>query len=137
VGFLLSFHAIWRWVLLTAAVIVVLKTLFGWLGRQPWTSLDERLGLAYVVTVDVQVLVGLIIWLFGPIGLRTLSQAMGSPGLRFLALEHPILALASMGFAHVGRSRSRRLEDPVAQHRTAFIFYSLSLLLLAAIFIVA
>lgn len=134
-GFLLSFHAFWRWVLLAAAVVVVLKSLVGWLGRQPWTRLDDRLGMAYVIIVDVQVLVGLIIWLFGPMGLRMLTQAMDNAGLRFIALEHPILMLISMAFAHIGRSRSRRLTDPVAQHRTSFIFYTLSLLFLAAIFL--
>jgi len=137
VGFLLSFHSIWRWVLLVAAVLVVVKSLTGWLGRRAWTSLDDRLGLAYVVTVDVQVLVGLIIWLFGAVGLRTLTQAMGNPGLRFLVLEHPILMLISMAFAHVGRGRSKRLLDPVAKHRSAFVFYSLSLLFLAAIFLMS
>jgi hypothetical protein len=134
-GFLLSFHAFWRWVLLVIAAIVVIKSLVGWLGRQPWTQLDDRLGMAYVIAVDVQVLVGLLIWLFGPMGLRVLTQAMGDAGLRFIALEHPILMLISMAFAHVGRSRSRRGADPVAQHRTAFIFYALSLLFLAAIFL--
>jgi hypothetical protein len=68
-------------------------------------------------------------------GLRVLTQAMGDAGLRFIALEHPILMLISMAFAHVGRSRSRRGADLVAQHRTAFIFYALSLLFLAAIFL--
>jgi hypothetical protein len=137
VSLLLSLHSIWRWVLLAAAIIVVVKSLVGWLGRQSWTTLDDRLGLAYVIAVDVQVLLGLLIWLFGPIGLKTLSQAMGNPGLRFLALEHPILMLISLAFAHIGRSRSKRMDDPVAKHRTAFIFYALSLLFLAAIFLMA
>lgn len=136
-GLLLSLHAIWRWVLLAAAVIVVLKSLVGWLARQSWTALDDRLGLAYVVAVDVQVLLGLIIWLFGPIGLKTLTQAMESPQLRFLALEHPILMLISMAFAHIGRSRSKRMADAGAKHRSACVFYSLSLLFLAAIFLMA
>jgi hypothetical protein len=137
VSFFFSLHAIWRWVLLAAAILVVAKSLIGWLGKQPWTPLDDRLGLAYIITVDVQVLLGLIIWLFGPIGLKTLTQAMGNPGLRFLALEHPILMLISLAFAHIGRSRSKRMDDPVAKHRTAFIFYTLSLLFLAAIFLMA
>jgi hypothetical protein len=134
-GFLLSFHAFWRWVLLAAAILVVGKALIGWLGRRPWTQIDDRLGMFYVIAVDVQVLVGLIIWLFGPMGLRTLSESMGNAGLRFIVLEHPILMLMSMLFAHIGRSRSRRGADPVAQHRTAFIFYVLSLVFLALIFV--
>jgi hypothetical protein len=134
-GYLLWFHAFWRWVLLAAALVVVLKALIGWLGKQPFTGLDDRLGLVYVIAVDVQVLVGLIIWLFGPTGLRVLDLAMANAGLRFIALEHPILAIISLAFAHIGRNRSSHGADGPTQHRTAFFFYVLSLLFLAAIFL--
>jgi hypothetical protein len=44
-GFVLQLHSIWRWVLLVAAAIVVLKSLIGWLGKRPFTKLDDQLGL--------------------------------------------------------------------------------------------
>ena len=134
-GLLLTLHSIWRWVLLAAACVVVVKALVGWLGRRPFTQLDSQLGLAYTITVDIQVLLGLLLWLFGPLGLRTLSQSMGDAELRFIVLEHPILMLIGLALAHIGRTRSRKGESPVAQHRAAFIFYGLSLVCIALIFL--
>jgi hypothetical protein len=131
----LQLHAIWRWVLLVAAVVVVLKALIGWLGKRPFTKLDDQLGLIFTMVVDIQVLLGLIIWLFGPLGLRNLSQAMGNAALRFIVLEHPILMLIALAFAHVGRARSKQATDDVAKHRISFIFYLLSFVFIALIFV--
>lgn len=132
---LLQLHAIWQWVLLAAAVLVVLKALTGWLGKQRFAGLDDRLGLAFTIIVDVQVLLGLILWLFGSLGLRTASQAMSNAALRFIVWEHPILMLLALVCAHIGRTRSKKAVDDGARHRTSFIFYLLSLLFIALIFL--
>ena len=134
-GFVLQLHAIWRWVLLVAAIAVMAKALIGWLGKQPFGKLDNQLGMAFTMIVDIQVLLGLIPWLFHQPGLQNLSQAMGSAPLRFIVLEHPILMLVALAFAHIGRSRSKKLTDSAARHRTSLIFYLLSLVFIALIFV--
>jgi len=134
-AFVLQLHAIWRWVLLVAAIVVVIKALIGWLGKRPFTKLDDQLGMAFTMIVDIQVLLGLIIWLFGPLGLQTLSQAMGHAALRFIVLEHPILMLIALAFAHIGRARSKKASDDAVKHRTSFVFYLLSMVFIALIFL--
>jgi hypothetical protein len=134
-AFVLQLHAIWRWVLLVAAIVVVVKALIGWLGKRPFTKLDDQLGMAFTMIVDIQVLLGLIIWLFGPLGLRNLSQAMGNAALRFIVLEHPILMLIALAFAHLGRSRSKKATGDTAKHRSSFVFYLLSVVFIALIFL--
>jgi hypothetical protein len=134
-AFVLQFHAIWRWVLLVAAIVVVIKALVGWLGKRPFTKLDDQLGLGFTIIVDIQVTLGLIIWLFGPLGLQTLSQSMGNAALRFIVLEHPILMLIALAFAHIGRARSKKAVDDTAKHRISFIFYLLSFIFIALIFL--
>ena len=134
-AFVLQLHAIWRWVLLVAAIVVVIKALVGWLGKRPFTKLDDQLGMAFTVIVDIQVLLGLILWLFGQLGLRNLSQAMGNSALRFIVLEHPILMLIALAFAHIGRARSKKAADDTVKHRTSFVFYLLSVVFIALIFL--
>jgi hypothetical protein len=134
-AFVLQLHAIWRWVLLIASIVVVIKALVGWLGKRPFTKLDDQLGMAFTIVVDVQVTLGLIIWLFGPLGLQNLSQAMGNAALRFIVLEHPILMLIALAFAHIGRARSKKVADDTAKHRVSFVFYLLSFVFIALIFL--
>lgn len=134
-GFIWELHAIWRWVMLAAGVIVILKALLGALGRQSWTRLDDRLGMIYMMVIDIQFLIGLILWFVGPFNFRQLSVAMGNPLLRFYLLEHPILSIVALALAHIGRGRSRSAGTDARKHRAAFIFYSLSFLLIVLIVI--
>lgn len=128
-------HALWRWVVLAVAIVVVIKALVGWLGKQRWDALDDRLGLLFTIAVDIQVLLGLIAWLIGPFNVTQLSNAMGNPLLRFYLLEHPIFGLLAVALAHIGRSRSRKASSDAQKHRAAFIFYLLSFLFIVLIFI--
>jgi hypothetical protein len=134
-GFVLQLHSVIRWIVLIAGALVVVKALIGWLSKQPWTSLDDRLGLAYTVVMDVQFLLGIIAWLFGPFGLKSLASAMSQPYARFIAMEHGLLILIALALAHIGRTRSKKANKPAARHRIALIFYGISFLLVALVFL--
>lgn len=136
-AYILLAHAGVRWVLLAAGIVVVAKALIGWLGKQPFGKLDDRLGLVFTIVVDIQVLLGLIVWLFARPGLRDLAQAMSNSTLRFIVLEHPILMLIALVFAHMGRSRSKKATADATKHRVSLIFYLLSLVFIALIFVLA
>ena len=136
-AYVLLAHAIVRWVLLAAGIIVVAKALIGWLGKQPFAKLDDQLGMIFTMVVDIQVLLGLIVWLFARPGLRDLAQAMSNGSLRFIVLEHPILMLIALTFAHMGRSRSKKATTDATKHGVSLNFYMLSLVFIALIFVLA
>ena len=57
---LLSAHSGWRYVVIFVLLVALAKFLIGWLGRGPWQVWDQRLGLAALIAVDIQVLLGLL-----------------------------------------------------------------------------
>lgn len=134
-GFVMLLHGYGRWVLLAAAILVVLKALIGSLGKQPWRKLDDQLGLAYTIVMDIQFLLGLIIWFFGPTGLRMLSSVMGNAYGRFIALEHGLLIVIALALAHVGRARTKKAGSDAAKQRSALLFYGLSAVFVALVFV--
>lgn len=124
---LLTLHSWWRWVVLLVAAITVIKMLFGWLGRREWTRLDDQLGLIFTITIDIEVLLGILVWI--------MSQAW-TRGM-VAAFEHPITMLLALVLAHVGQRRARKTTDGTAKYRTSAIFYTLSfVLILAGVFLV-
>ncbi len=133
--FWLDIHMVWRWVLLVAGLAVIIKALLGWLGKKEWSSLDDRLGMFYTITVDVQFLLGLILWFVGPFKITNAGSLMSTPLTRFYIIEHPLLMLVALILAHIGRSRSRKAATDEKKHRTAFIFYLLSFLFIVLIFV--
>ncbi len=64
-GMLMTIHGELRWLVVLAAIIVIIKFLIGWLGKREYTSLDQRLLLAFTILLDINVLLGLIILFFG------------------------------------------------------------------------
>ena len=134
-NFWLDVHMVWRWVMLAVALVTIVKALVGWTGKRPWSKLDDQLGMLYTLTVDIQFLLGLILWFTGPFKLTNAGALMSNELARFYLIEHPLLMLVALVLAHVGRSRSRKAATDVQKHKAAFIFYLLSFLFILLIFI--
>jgi hypothetical protein len=119
----LGIHDIWRWVVLITAAATIVRALVGWLSQGPWNSLDDRLGMLYTVALDVQVLLGLILYILEQ------RWRLSDP---FFAFIHPLVMIIALALAHIGRSRCRKAQTPQAKHRAAAIFYSISFFLIVA-----
>jgi hypothetical protein len=124
-------HSIWRWVVLVAAVAALVKAFGGWLRKSPYDNLDRRLGLFYTTAIDIQVLLGLILW-FGEQRFATIASAGAAGGdALFFGIIHPVLMLVALGLVHVGNVRSRRGVGGNPR-RTAALFYLGSLVMIIA-----
>ena len=130
--FLLILHSILRWVILIFGIIAIVRGFMGWLGNRPWTQTDNRMGLGFVTSLDLQLLVGLVLYLISPISKGAMSDfgaAMGNSLLRFFAVEHVLGMVVALVVAHVGRTLSRRNRPDTAKHRLAAIFFLVALLI--------
>ena len=133
---LLVIHSLLRWLVLLAAVLALFRAISGWMGRGQWTPADDRVGRQFTMVFDIQFLVGLLLYVaFSPLtqaAFQDFGAAMRDAALRFWAVEHIFGMTAALVLAHIGRARSRRMKDPTARHRTAAIFFGLSLLIMLA-----
>src|SRR4051812_25703298 len=59
VGALDTFHKLWGYVVLVAAVLAVVAAAAGWLGSLPPRETARRAGLLYIIPLDIQLLVGI------------------------------------------------------------------------------
>lgn len=132
----LLLHSWLRWAVLAIAIWAVLRAATGVFGPRQWTPADDRAGKWMSTLLDVQTLLGLVLYgLLSPVTRNAFADfgaAMGDRVLRFWAVEHPVLMLAAVSFAHVGRARARRARFDEAKHRQALIFFALALLALLA-----
>jgi hypothetical protein len=128
----LPLHSILRWLLLLSAVGAVALAFIGWFGKKAWTKTDDRLGLAFTSFMDLQLLVGLILYGFlSPItqtAFQNFAGAMSNPDMRFFAVEHIFLMVIAVVLSHVGRSLSKKAASDLVKHRRAAIWFGLALL---------
>jgi hypothetical protein len=129
--FILTLHSILRWFVVLAALAAAVKAFAGWSGKTAWSRLDDRLGFFFTLAMDLQALIGVILYFISPIvhqALANVPAALADSSLRFFGLFHVLLMLGAVALAHIGRSRSRKAEGAAAKFRTAAIFYGLSIL---------
>jgi hypothetical protein len=127
----LALHNLTRWLVLGVALVLIVRSVLG-LRRGSYTPLDRRLGVAYTGLMDLQLLLGLILFGISPFmrGLfANASAAMQQGSSRFFLLEHWVVMLLAVILAHIGSSRVRRTDDERLKHRQSLIFYGLSLAL--------
>ena len=60
----LVLHNILRWVVLVAGLLAAARAIIGWRTDSDWSQLDNRLGLLFTVSFDIQVLLGIVMYLF-------------------------------------------------------------------------
>src|SRR5436190_1638280 len=127
----LVLHSLLRWAVLAFGLLAIARALQGWFGARPWTSLDDRAGKYFVMAIDIQTLVGLVLYAgLSPItraAFANMGVAMKDTLLRFYAVEHVSLMLVALSLVHVGRVRSRKAPTDDARHRAAAIFFVLAL----------
>ena len=131
---ILTLHNVMRWVVLAAALWAILRAIGGWTGRQPWTAASALPGRVYTITMDVQLLLGVLLYaVFSPVTRQAFSDmgaAMAERDLRFFAVEHALLMVLAVVVAHMGKVLAAKGATDVARHRRAAIWYGVSLLLI-------
>ena len=130
----LSLHNILRWLVLAAALYAVARAFMGWLGRQPWTPASAGPGRVFTIAMDVQFLLGILLYgMLSPVTRRAFADfgaAMRDRDLRFFAVEHALMMVLALVFAHVGKALAAKGADDVARYRRAALWYGLSLVLI-------
>jgi hypothetical protein len=124
-------HSWLRWAVIGLALWVIGRSLASTLARRPWTPADDRLVGIFSRALDVQVLIGLLLYfLLSPITTAALGDfvaSMRNAPMRFWAVEHAFGILVGVALVHIGRGRVRKSADPVRKHRLVVIFFGLAL----------
>jgi hypothetical protein len=128
---LLFFHSWLRWLALIAGV----GATFTALGKgDARLKSAERWGLIFLIAVDIQLLLGLLLYgVFSPYtaaAMRDFGAAMRDPVLRFWAVEHLTMMLSAVILVHVGRVLARKTADADKKRKRLLICFGLAVLLM-------
>ncbi len=131
---LLHTHNMFRWLVLIALVLALVFAFIGWAGKNEWTKRDKITGLILTIFMDIQFLVGFILYAFvspfTKIAFADFGAAMKNADLRFYAVEHILIMLIALIFVHIGKSKTKKLQVPWKKHRAAAIWFGLALMLI-------
>lgn len=134
--FLLTTHSVLRWVVLIAAVYVIVRAIRGVVGRRPYVAGDSAAGLFFTISLDIQLLIGLLLYgVFSPVtreAFANMADAMSVREVRFFVAEHFVMMLLAVAVAHVTSVLVRRAPADDVKFKRAAIGSLVALALILA-----
>lgn len=126
-------HSLLRWAVILAALWALLRTWSGVAFRSAWTNQDRKSGLIFSSILNVQFLLGIVLYFLSPItraAMDNFGAAMKDGALRFYAVEHVTGMLLAVILAQVGYSISKRAATDRGKFLRAAITYTIATLLI-------
>ena len=128
--FFLQFHSGIRWLVLLAAVIVVVKSLIGLFTGGNYLKVDKIFAVSFTMLMRVQFVIGIVLYFFlSPITTK-FSFNMSDAIERFWSVEHILLMFFAIGASEMGSSISKKSEDSQVKFRFQSILFGISLILM-------
>jgi len=128
----LLLHSWLRWAALAAGAYATFAAAADSTGAR--ASRTDRAGLAFVTLVDVQLLLGLLLYLvlspFTKEAFRDFGAAMHVSGLRYWAVEHPTMMFLAVILVHVGRVLARTAKTPASRRVRQMVCFGLATVLM-------
>ena len=132
---LIHLHNFSRWAVIICGILALVRYGMGYFQKKTFADADRKAGLFYLISCDLQLLIGILLFFFGsavPAAMeKGMAVAMKDPILRFFSVEHSLMMLIAIALVHVGYSKSKKGEDS-SRFRMGLIFYSLSFLIIMA-----
>lgn len=131
-GMVLLGHSWLRWVVLTVGLVLLVVAWRGWRSGSAWADGAERLRRAFLGVLDLQLLLGVVLYAaLSPLpraGWANAGAMFADSVLRFYTVEHMFGMTVAVAVAHIGVLRAKRAEG-VAQYRTMLVTLALWLLI--------
>ena len=128
----LVIHSWVRWLALVAGVGATMAAMRGKV--QGTNSLADRWGLFAMMALDIQMLLGLLLYLVVSPNMLEIrahfGEAMKNPQLRFWAVEHVTAMFAAVVIVHVGRVLARKAPTPGAKRTRLLVSFGIATLLM-------
>ena len=125
-NFMTEAHSGWQYLASLALIVAVVVFLVNWLRGQQWSRLEQRVGTYAIIVVDIQLLLGLILW-----GVGANMGIVGANAAR--TIEHPFTMLLAIALLHIGWVWTKRADEAVRLRNGALTFVVAGLLVLAGL----
>ncbi|MGG9971523.1 hypothetical protein ACQ33O_06985 [Ferruginibacter sp. SUN002] len=128
-------HSILRWAVLLFGVWAILNAISGLSSKRNYASSDKKIGLFFLISADIQLLIGLILYFTGPwfAALKNNAGAIMKDATgRFFAVEHMSMMIVAIAAIHIGYSATKKATTDNSKHKKSLIFFAIALIIILA-----
>ncbi|HEV8515706.1 MAG TPA: cytochrome B [Cyclobacteriaceae bacterium] len=128
---LVALHSLNRFVLLILLLVVIVKSLIGWLNKSPFEKADDKLSLFLFISTHTQLLLGLILYFVSPVVIFS-GASMSDKVARYWLVEHGTAMLIAIVLISMARIQSKKLAASSAKFKKLFTFNIAALVIILA-----
>jgi hypothetical protein len=129
----LFIHSWLRWFALIMMLLVIFRSLNGWLGKKSFTKSDNTFATIMIAFLHTQLLLGIILYFMTGYH-NAFAQGMGTvmknSSLRFWAVEHGFTMVLAVVLAQIGKSRIKKIKADYKKHQILAIYTLTALVLI-------
>lgn len=115
-------HSGWRYIIILLLVVTLVKALLGVISKGRWGSLDEWLNRLNPIAIDIQFLLGLILWIL---------QQRWTGAVPLSSWEHPFTMLIAAALSHITAARVKKAPTDAAKYQAALVGYLITGIVIA------
>lgn len=132
---LLHAHSGLRYVVIALLLISIIQAFTGWFGQKPFTETSRKLSLFTLISVHIQLLIGLVLYFISPVvpALSEMGEAMQDPVQRFWAVEHISVMIIAIVLITVGYSTAKRVTSDKTKFMRIALFYLAGFVLIMSV----
>lgn len=127
---LLHTHSALRYLILAGLLVIVIRSLVGWMNKKPYTGFDNKASLYLFIFTHIQLLIGLVQYFVTSNVVQFNEGTMKNKELRYWAVEHITIMLIAVVLITVARVSAKKMTTDEARHKRMFVFNALALLLI-------
>ena len=132
-NYTLVIHSILRWAVLLFALWAVISALAAVISKRNYSSTDNRSSLFFMISCDIQLLIGLILYFTGMWFEKVktgMAEVMKNPAERYFAVEHALMMIIAWLLVHIGRSMVKRADTDAQKHKRTLIYFGIALIII-------
>lgn len=126
---LLLFHSTLRYFVLIFLILVIVRSLMGWMNRKDYTNTDDKVSLWLFILTHTQLLIGLILFFVSPVVIFS-GASMKDSVARYWLVEHNTMMIIAIVLISVARISIKKIADTVAKHKRLFILNTIALVII-------
>jgi len=122
-----------RYAVVLLGIWTVMNAISGINSKRDFSRSDNLSNLLFMISCDIQLLIGLILYFGGPwfnMLKSGMGNVMGNSMNRFFAVEHISMMLLAWVLVHIGRAKVKKAETNSEKHRKMLVFFGIAFFLI-------
>lgn len=130
---LLVLHSLLRWLVLTSLLYAIINAYRKWRSGAAFQKNDSIARVLTVIIAHTQLVVGLVLYALSPLVSyfwKNFSTAVHERQVRFFGMEHVFVMISAIVVLTIGSAKAKRKTTDTEKHKTVFIWFAITLLLI-------